>query len=297
VPLVRVMGLGIVLNAACAVGCAQLQRTQRFRELSTVNVVSSLAPMLLAVVLAWRGAGVWAIAWSGVACGAVRFLCLLPFMRFPADDTPIRPLLSYGGKLMLSGIIHTIYKNCYQLVIGKLFNPASVGLFTRGQRWATLPGEVVNDAVTRVALPRFARENGLGGAGRFLLLNVALLWPGLAVLFVFAEKIVGTALGPQWLDCVPYLRILLVGQVFVPVTNIALTFIRASGHSEMILQADLVKKPLGLLALALGAYFGLPGLCWSVVASDVIEVVVDLFFAGRIRRSFLGGTKTEDGAT
>jgi len=61
VPLVRVMGIGIVLNAACAVGGAQVQRTQRFRELSTVNVVSSLTPMLLAVVLAWRGAGVWAV--------------------------------------------------------------------------------------------------------------------------------------------------------------------------------------------------------------------------------------------
>lgn len=293
-PLVRVMGLGIVLNAACAVGCAQLQRAQRFRELSTVNVVSSLVPMLLALVLAWQGAGVWAIAWSGVAYGAVRLLCLVPCVCLPKDDAPIGPLLSYGGKLVVSGIIHTIYSNCYQLVIGKLFNPASVGLFTRGQRWAMLPSDVINEAVVRVALPRFAGENGSGrSTGRFLVLNAALLWTGLAVLCVFAEKIVGAVLGSQWLDCVPYLRILLVGQFFTPVSNIALTFIRASGRSEVLIQTDLVKKPLGLLALAVGAPFGLTGLCWSVVANDVIEVATDLYFVTRVRKSDLGAAKTE----
>lgn len=292
VPLVRVMGLGIVLNAACAVGGAQLQRTQRFRELSAVNVVASLVPMLLAVTLAWQGAGVWSIAWCGVACGGVRFLCLLPFVRLPKDDTPIGPLLSYGGKLMLSGIIHTIYTNCYQLVIGKMFNPSAVGLFTRGQRWAVLPGEVVNEAVGRVALPRFARGEDLGRLedfGRlgtvFGIVNAGLLWPGLVVLWVWAPEIVGTVLGTQWLDCVPYLRILLVGQVLSPISSTALNLIRASGHAEVLLKTDAWKKPLGVVALCIGAPFGVTGLCWSVVANEVIETVTDLIYARRIHQS------------
>lgn len=281
-PLVRVIGLGIVLSAASVIGDAQLQRAQRFRELMVVNTLSTLVSLSVGVALAWYGAGVWAIAGVGLSGGVVRLCCLLPYVRIPRESTAIRPLLSYGGKLMTSGLIHAFYTNCYQMVIGKMFTPSVVGLFTRGQRWATLPGGMVDEAVARVALPNLAA--GTGNARRYFWLNVVLLWPCLVVLWLFASEIVGWVLGPKWLDCVPYLRILLIGQVLMPVANIALTVLRASGHAEAILQADVVKAALGLLALAVGAGFGLSGLCWSVVACDVIEAVTDVVFVGRVRR-------------
>jgi len=183
---------------------------------------------------------------------------------------------------MVSGVIHVVYMESYNLVIGKLWSPAAVGLFARGQRWAQIPSEVMNEAVGRVALPALVQAKP-AVSFRLACVNAALLWPGLVVLWVWAPQIVGLVLGAQWLDCVPYLRILIVGQFFTPIGNIALQKIRASGRSADILRADMWKKPIGFSALACGVPFGVTGLCWAKVVSEIAECVADVAYAFKRR--------------
>jgi len=294
-PLMWVMALSLVFSAFGIVPLAGLTRGGRFGHLAVVNAVSVVGSSVVAIVMAWRGAGVWSVAGLCVVQPVLRTALAWwvhggetaggDARAQTASDAAARDfgrLLRYGWKLMVSGVIHAVYFESFSLVVGKLWSPESVGLFVRGRRWAQLPVDVVNESVGRVALPQMASGRLTGKS--FVLLNAALLWPGLAILGIRAPEIVRLVLGPQWTDCVPYLRILLIGQVFAPVINIVLTYLRASGHSEAILQADLVKKPLGILALVIGAHFGIEGLCWAVVAGEVIEITVDLCFVRRVMR-------------
>ena len=282
--LTWVMGVGIVLNAACVSRNAALQRARRFRDLSIANSVSVVAAFLGGVSLAFFGAGVWAIAAVGLLAASVRLL-VLNVLRLDSGDAgtgDFRRLLSYGWKMTLSSIVHTIYLNSYQLVIGKMLNPMSVGLFHRGQRWAALPVDVINESVARVSLPNLAANSV--AARRYLLMNAILLWPCLVVLWIFASEIVGLVLGEAWLACVPYMRIMIFGVFFTPITNISLNYLRAKGRADLILVTDGVKKPLQIIALIIGAAFGIVGLCWAKVVSDIVEASVDFVFAWRLRR-------------
>lgn len=181
--------------------------------------------------------------------------------------------------------------NSYNLIVGRMFSPAAVGLFSRGQRWASLPTDVVNDSVGRVALPDMAQ--GTRSARAYLLLNALLLWPVLALLWLFADVAVGFVLGEAWLDCVPYIRIMLVGVLFTPITNISLQYIRAKGRGDLLLVTDAIKKPIQIGLLAAGAFllstcWGGPGvllLCWVKVASDVVEAATDMAVALWLRCS------------
>ena len=100
-------------------------------------------------------------------------------------------------------------------------------------------------------------------------------------------------LGETWLSCVPYLRILLAGAVFAPVTNISLQYIRAKGRSDLLLATDAVKKPVQFALLFLGVgYLALQGrasglvvLCWTKVLGDFAEAMTDAFFAARLSKS------------
>ena len=199
-----------------------------------------------------------------------------------AGAMDFRAALKYGWKLMVSGLIHVVYMESYNMVIGKMWSPAAVGLFSRGQRWAKLPAEVVNDAVGRVALPALVQPNDTVPL-RFACINAVLLWPGLVVLLIWAPQIVGGILGVQWLDCVPYLRILVVGQFFTAIGNVALHLLRARGRSDLVLKTDMWKKPVGFAALVCGIPFGVTGLCWAKVVSDVAECVADLAYALKCR--------------
>jgi len=286
-PMMWAMASGLVINAASVVATARLVREEKFGYMAWVNGLSAVAAAIVAIVLAWRGFGVWSIVWMGIASAVVRTALAWKFAP-PASiagqvpDDGFRGMLSYGWKLTVSGIIHTVYTESYNLVIGKMWSPTAVGLFARGNRWAKLPGEVVNESVGRVALPMMAKGTGVGDRGfKFMMVNGALLWPGLAVLWIWAPETVMFVLGEKWIDCVPYLRILVIGQFFTPIGGIALQKLRADGRSGGVLVTDVIKKPLGLFALVCGMPFGVVGLCWAKVASDAIEALVDVVVAWR----------------
>lgn len=292
-PLVRVMALGVLLGSVCVLGNARLQRERQFRLLSIVNVATTLFGFSVAVVLALAGYGVWAIAWTGVAAMLLRVVLfagnkvLLPVTSDSAGD--FRHMLSYGLKLTGSSLVQSAYQNIYPMVLGKMFAPATVGLFSRAQRWALLPVEAVNESVARVALPDLV-ENKMS-ARRCIAINAFVLWPVLIVLWVFAEQIVGLVFGHAWLDCVPYMRILLLGVAVSPFGSVARQYIRAKGRSGIILRNDLVKKPAQLGLLMVGAYMlasygvkeGVASLCWVKVASDMLDAAIDFFAAWRLR--------------
>ena len=289
-PILRAMAAGLVINALSVVATARLTREQRFGRLAWANGLSSIVGATVAIVLAWKDCGVWAIVGMSLVSATVRCGLVWWFARdaepdettTATDGMDFHAALRYGWKLMLSGLIHVVYMESYNMVIGKMWSPAVVGLFSRGQRLAKLPAEVVNEAVGRVALPALVQPNGAGSL-RFACINAALLWPGLVVLLVWAPQVVSGVLGAQWLDCVPYLRILVVGQFFTAIGNVALHLLRARGRSDLVLKTDMWKKPVGFAALVCGIPFGVTGLCWAKVVSDVAECVADVAYALKCR--------------
>lgn len=290
--LMWVMGISLIINAASVSLIANLQRAKKFIEIAIANSAAVVVSSMVGVGMAWKGCGVWSITGVGLAYAIIR-LIVLNASRKRALSVECRmrsdefgDLLKYGLKLMVSGLVHSVYFNAYNMVIGKMVNPAAVALFNRGQRWSVFPGNMVNEATARVALPSLAKGETsvevIGMNVEWWIINILLLWPGLTVLWIWAPQIVGYILGSQWLDCVPYLRILLIGQFFTPISNIALQKIRASGRAGDILRTDAIKKPIGIASLVVGAMFGVVGFCWAKVVDDIVEAVVDLAYARKV---------------
>ena len=298
--IVWVMGLGLVLNAASSVPTARLTREMQFGKMSIANALGTLIAATVAVAMALRGAGVWSVVMLGVVMAGVRTVCVWAFARkgeSGGDAEPsaveFRDLLRYGSGLMASGLIHSVYINLYELILGKMQNPTAVGLYNRGNGWVTAARNFVNPTIERVAFPVLAKSGNRGM--KFLALNIVLLWPGLVVLWIWAPEIVSFVFGDQWLASVPCLRILICGQLFTPFGNIALNTLRARGRSDLILKTDAVKKPLGLVALVCGMPFGLVGICWAKVASDFFEAAADAWYAWRGKLPRLEKTEEKEG--
>lgn len=286
--LLRVMALGLVMSAAGVVATARLMRMESFGRLALANSVSVALSTAVAVAMAYRGFGVWSIAGLGlVQAGAKTAFAWMLARGLPADGVSsgnrvlsFMPLLMLGFKFTVSNLIWNVYRNLWQILIGKLWSPTAVGLFTRGLRWAWLPADLVNEVVGRVSFPVLARTRNDGRQFlKFLAVNGFLLWPFLLVFHLFAEQLVEFVLGRQWLDCVPYMRILLLGAAVTPFGNVSMKMISASGRGEINLYSDAVKRPLGLVCLFFGCRFGVIGLCWAYVASEVIVSLTNLAFA------------------
>lgn len=313
--LVWIMGATVPLNAACVVWNARLNRDMRFGLLSRINMGVTLTTFMLGIALASAGCGVWSIAWMNVAWAAARILVFARAARgdAPGAAVPVSPgtvpgdfrlCLSHGWRLMVSELLGTLYGSSYHFVLGKLFGAASAGIFARGHRWSQLAGDVVNQSFGRVSLSAFAR--GDGGAMRYIAFNVAIVWPCLVVLGVFAEEIVGFVLGDQWLPCVAYLRILLVGAAFMPVTAILLNVLKAAGRSDLVLKGEAVKRPVAFLSIIaavivltcgrdafpqIADWDGVAVFCWVKAANDAFEALVSALLVRRFRADSAAGAR------
>ena len=166
-PLLRVLSFSIVINSAGIVAVARLNRMQQFARLSWMNGFACIASSMIGIALAYVGYGVWSIVYMMLAMSIMRTALSwfwsvgLPTGKLNegtdgSETSSLRALLTDGWKLTVSGMISTAYYNFFHVIIGKLWSPASVGLFIRGQRWAQIPGEVMNEAISRVALPNLA---------------------------------------------------------------------------------------------------------------------------------------------
>ena len=291
VPVTRVVTTGIIFGALMAVPRALLKVRLRFKILSVLGIFSVLVSGLLGVVLASRGYGVWALIWQGVL-GNVFLLVSMTMAarwlpRFVFSVESFRGFFSFGWKHLVSSLVNAVYYHVYSLVAGKALGAAAVGIYNRAHSWASLPPQVVSEAMTNVNYPILSAIQDDNAAlrrayDRLALVSVALLIPSLGFLAAFAEPVVRLVLGNQWLCCVPYIRILAVGSMFEPAMNLYQNMLYLKGRTDIVMKLEFLQKPVCFVLVFAGLPFGLAGLCAARSASTVFMAAVNLVAARRV---------------
>lgn len=88
--------------------------------------------------MAYRGYGIWALVAQQLSDQFLVTTILWftvkwrPSLKFSIKNT--RELFSFGWKLLVSTLINSICLYSQSLIIGKIYSPAMLGYFSRGQR-------------------------------------------------------------------------------------------------------------------------------------------------------------------
>lgn len=293
VPLTGLLALTVFVSALGSIHGTLLTKQLDFRTQMKVRAVATTVSGAIAIAMAWRGLGIWALATQTLAAACVTTLLLWywrpwrPALVFSRNSA--RRLFGYGGYLMGSGMLDVAYTRIYTLFIGKLFGVLELGMYNRAENTKQLPAGVVTDILAQVAFPIFSTAAGdtrqlrrgvqLAMRG-IMLLNVPMML-GLAAV---ADPLVLTLFGPHWLPAAPIMQVLCLGGIFWPLHVINLNVLLAQGHSHLFFRLEVAKKVLGLLFLVTGAYFGVMGMAWSQVAFGPVAFIINAYYSER----FLG---------
>ena len=216
----------------------------RFRDLCIATIGSQFVTGIVALILALKGFGVWALVGQQISASALRVILITYFTRWlptlSFKKAAFRRLFSYGSKITCSSLINTIYTNSYTLVIGKVFSAVDVGYYTRGNQFAALPAQTLLQIIMKIAFPLMAKVQDettrlRNAYQKFLRMSVYVLYPILAGLAVLAEPFILVLLGEKWLGCVPYLQIMCIGAMFDPLTHINLNILYVKGRTDLVL--------------------------------------------------------------
>lgn len=257
--VLRVSGLVLFLNSLILVQNAILTKNLAFKEMAKFNILTQTLSGLVAIFLAYWGAGVWALVVQSLLSPFLYF-CFLPFVvkwkpKITFSISSFKYLWNFGYKMLLSGILSVAYNNIYSIIIGKCYDAKALGVFNRGQNIALLVPNIISTTFGKSTLPLLSQVQDDKDAfihvyREFSKLVAFVSFPFIALLFVMAKPFVLFFLTEKWYDAIIYVQIFAVSAFTSAPGMINLNLLQAAGRSDYTLKAETIKKTFGFLVVA-----------------------------------------------
>lgn len=289
--VVRVMGLGLIINALCIVQQALLTARIDFKTQAKISLSSNVVSGVIGVGFAYAGYGVWALVIQGVLGGTFRTVILWVLAKWRPrggfSRASFRYLFGFGSKLLASSLLDTLWNNVYPLIIGRLFSPATLGLYTRAYGFAQLPSSNVTGIIQRVTFPVLAtiqddKARLANDYRRLLRMSGFVIFPLMVTLAGVADPLVRFLITDKWAGCIPLLQIVCFGMMWYPVHAINLNLLTVTGRSDLFLKLEVAKKVVGIVVLAVSYRWGVVGMCYGSVVSSLVCVVINTYYTGKL---------------
>jgi O-antigen/teichoic acid export membrane protein len=287
--ILRVMGLQLGINAVGAVHHALLSRELDYRRKLLPDTVPGIVNGGVAVAAAAYGWGAWSLvagAQLGALVGVVVVWTLCRWRpSFVWRSELAGALLSYGRHVIGAELLRFVTLNVDYLVVGRLFGPVALGVYTLAFNLANLVVSNIGFLFARVAFPLFCRlqhdpdrlrESYLRLLGHLALLTI----PAMVGLCLLAEEVITVVYGVQWAGAVVPLRVLTVLGAVRALATLSGDVVRALGRPDILGRLGLLTAVLTVSGTILGAAFGLVGVA-------VAETLVAILTASLLARASL----------
>lgn len=269
-PVLRVVGLGVIINSFCVVQSAQFSIRLDFKTPAKIGVSTQLASGLIGIALAYLGWGVWALVLQQVIGGLLYAIILWiaagwrPTLEFSKES--FRYLWGFGSKILGSSIIQQVYDNLYPLVIGKFFNAHQLGLYSRAQGFASLPSTNFSGVVGNVTFPVLSKigndiEHVKIVYRRMIKTTAFVVFPMMFGLAALSAPLIRVLLNEQWYGCIIMLQILCTALMWQPLSSINLSVLKVMNRTDVVLKLEVFKRSVGLISLFGAIPFGIIGMC------------------------------------
>jgi len=284
----RVIALMLFPGALNSVQMAKVSRELDFKKVFYGNVGASILSGVTGIVLAALGAGLWALVVQTLL--SICVVCVT--MWFMVDWRPrlllrwnrVRVLFSFGWKLLVSGLLDTLYTNLSSLIVGKKYDADTLAYYNRGNNFPMFITNSINSAVQTVLLPAMsAKQNSAdqvkGIMRTSIIMSSYIILPMMAGLAAVATPMVKVLLTDKWLPCVPYLQIFCFALAFYPIHSSNVQAINAMGRSDIFLKLEVIKKVIGIIVLAVAVFaFDTPiAIASSGILTTVLSFLINAY--------------------
>lgn len=290
-PITRILGLTLIAGAFCIVPNALFSSRIDFKTTAKISIITALTGGGTGIIFAYCGFGVWALVYQMLVSQLVRSILLFAYCKWwPKEHfsrNSFKTLFSFGSKLMFSGLLNALYNNLYSIVIGKLFAPSTLGLYTRASAFANLPSSNMTNVLQRVTYPVLStiqdeNERLADIYRRLLKMSAYVIFPLMMLLFGISEPLILWILTDKWEGCIILLQLLCFSMMWYPIHAINLNLLQVKGRSDLFLKLEIIKKIIGTLIVVVSAFWGIIGLCVGGIVSSLISLVINTYYTGKM---------------
>lgn len=280
--LSRLIAVNFTITSLNTVPHALISRKMEFWRSAIVEITAVVVAGIVAIILAKLGWGVWSLVWQMLITSATTTIALFlvtgwhPSLRF--DRSALADLWRFSGHLLSFNAINYWIRHSDNLLVGKFFDAAALGIYARAYSLMLLPLTQITSILTKVMFPALSRiQNDKDAVKRIYLRSLALIamitFPMMFGLWVVSEHFVLALLGPRWSEVIPILRVFcLVGAVQSLSTTTGWIY-QSQGRTDMMFRWGLGAGILLIGSILIGIWMGniyYVSICYAIMSSVVL---------------------------
>lgn len=291
--IMQVICLVVVIDSFAVIQRANYVVAIDFKTQTKATLIAAVVSGIIGIYLAYHGYGVWALVYQQISSSVVNVIVLWAFSNWYPQLVyswkSFKELFGFGSKLMVSGLLDTLYRYIYQLVIGKAFNAESLGYYTNAHKFSDLPSSNLTTVLQRVTYPILCTiqddDERLALVYRkFLRMSAFVIFPLMCGLAAISFPLIDLVLGEKWHFAAILLVPLCFQMMWYPIHSINLNLLQVKGRSDLFLRLEIIKKIIGVTILFCSLPFGLLVMCYTGIASSLICLGINTYYTGKLIR-------------
>lgn len=288
--LVRAMGLLLIIQALSLVQYTKLTKRIDFKTKTKASFFAALISGCVGIGMAYAGFGVWALVGQQLSNKAIFTIFLWLYNKwwpkFSFDVGSFRYMWGYGWKLMLSGLLDRIWRELYQVVVGKFYSPATLGQYSRSKEYANLFSSNLTIIIQRVTFPSLAalQEDKLRMVAAYRkIIKLTMFVTAICMISLAAvsEPFIYCLIGPKWHQAATFLPLICISMSLYPLHAINLNMLQVQGRSDIFLYLEVVKKIIAVGPLCLGIFVNIYWMLLGSIVTGFISFFLNSYYTGK----------------
>lgn len=288
--LTRVLSSIVVINALGIVQNVKITKRIDFKTHTKISIIASSISGILGIMMAVSGYGVWALVGQQIAKQLLNTIFLwiynkwIPQFQFSVES--FKNLFSFGWKLLVSSLIDVIWRDIYQIIIGKCYSPATLGQYSQANQYTSIFSSNLTAVVQRVSYPVLSKiQDDLPrmkqAYRRIIKITMFVTFVLMLGLASIAKPLILVLVGEKWLIAASFLPILSLRMMLYPLHALNLNMLQVLGRSDLFLKLEIIKKIVSIIPLLLGIFIDIYWMLWASVIDGIIAYFLNSFYSGK----------------
>jgi O-antigen/teichoic acid export membrane protein len=276
-----VLSLSFIFSSASITYIARLKKQLNFKSISIINLGSIILSGIIGLFMAFNNFGVWSLVGqrlSNVILKLIGYLLMskwLPYFKYSGSS--IKEIFSYSSYLFLSKLLSYSSRNLDNLLIGKVIDVASLGLYNRAYSFLMFPITAITRVINSVMFPYFSKIKNDKERIRQEFITTAksvsiVVVPLMLNFNLGSNEIVLLVFGEQWAGMVPFLKWFSFLGIYQTIIGLSGPLYTALGNTKLDFKIGLFTQTVNILGIVIGINWGIQGVIYGLYGSMMVNL-------------------------
>ena len=289
--VLRVQAIVLFINAFTLVQSNQLRKNLNFKLISIVTILTSVVALSVTIIMAYYGFGVWSLVAQNIIMASIPALVYWFYVKWRPLWTfswsSFKELFAFGSFMFLTHILNNLGSNVQGLLIGKMYNPATMGYYSKAHSTEVLASSSISSVISQVTYPLYAKVQDdvkmlINMVRKLTMVISYLTFPLMFILMMTAKPIFILLYSDRWLQSVPYFQVLCLAGIVSCLISVNTQTISAIGKSKQMFIATLLKRCMGIGFIVAGMFiYGMKGLLCGVLLNTYFSYFVNIVLVSK----------------